>query len=389
MAKRRKVGLIYQYNENWIGGTYYIENLISALNILPDKQKPELILFTEDEAHYVNLQKKISYPYYSRREYNKNLGVAERIINKCCRLIVGRNYFTIFHTDVDVVFPAGYLERFKPGQVFLFWKPDFQEHFLPDFFDAAEIKDRKDYQDFINNNAKYIVFSSETVKAHFNQLYPFNKLKQFVIRFAVTHSATQITEDVLKKYAVTKPFFLCCNQFWKHKNHHVILDALKLLKEKGIETDVVFTGKNHDYRHPEYFNELVEISKQYGLQENLKFLGFIDRDDQLALMKYSVAVIQPSLFEGWSTVIEDAKALNVFVLSSAIDVHKEQLQHYKASILFAATDGADLAEKMENIETYRPSGYQYLYKQDVEKFADAFSGALEEIYSSEQKKGEL
>ena len=32
--------------------------------------------------------------------------------------------------------------------------------------------------------------------------------------------------------------------------------------------------------------------------------------DQLRLMKESLGVIQPSLFEGWSTVIEDAKALN-------------------------------------------------------------------------------
>ncbi|RIW14372.1 glycosyltransferase, partial [Algoriphagus lacus] len=37
------------------------------------------------------------------------------------------------------------------------------------------------------------------------------------------------------------------------------------------------------------------------------------------------AVIQPSLFEGWSTVIEDAKSLNVQVICSNLPVHIEQL----------------------------------------------------------------
>jgi hypothetical protein len=37
------------------------------------------------------------------------------------------------------------------------------------------------------------------------------------------------------------------------------------------------------------------------------------------------AVIQPSLFEGWSTVVEDAKALNKWVILSDIAVHREQL----------------------------------------------------------------
>jgi len=42
-------------------------------------------------------------------------------------------------------------------------------------------------------------------------------------------------------------------------------------------------------------------------------------------MKHSQAVIQPSLFEGWSTVIEDAMSLQVPVIASNIPVNIEQL----------------------------------------------------------------
>ena len=41
-------------------------------------------------------------------------------------------------------------------------------------------------------------------------------------------------------------------------------------------------------------------------------------------MRRSLAVIQPSLFEGWSTVLEDARALGKVVLASDIAVHREQ-----------------------------------------------------------------
>jgi hypothetical protein len=54
-------------------------------------------------------------------------------------------------------------------------------------------------------------------------------------------------------------------------------------------------------------------------------LGLISRSDQLLLMRNSQAVIQPSLFEGWSTVIEDAKSLQVPVIASNLKVHIEQL----------------------------------------------------------------
>jgi glycosyltransferase involved in cell wall biosynthesis len=42
-------------------------------------------------------------------------------------------------------------------------------------------------------------------------------------------------------------------------------------------------------------------------------------------MKNAQAIIQPSFFEGWSTVVEDAKALNQTIIASDIAVHREQL----------------------------------------------------------------
>ena len=68
--------------------------------------------------------------------------------------------------------------------------------------------------------------------------------------------------------------------------------------------------------------------------------------DVIALMRYSVAVINPSLFEGWSTTVEEAKSLGKSILLSDIPVHREQSPvrgHF-----FKANSAEQLAEEMMN-----------------------------------------
>lgn len=53
---------------------------------------------------------------------------------------------------------------------------------------------------------------------------------------------------------------------------------------------------------------------------NIKW--FFLREEQVLILRNAIAVIQTSLFEGWSIVVEDAKAQNKFVISSSFKVHK-------------------------------------------------------------------
>jgi hypothetical protein len=59
---REKIALIFSYNEQWIGGTYYITNLISALVNLPDVDKPELIILS-NKKDFKYLCSLVNYPY--------------------------------------------------------------------------------------------------------------------------------------------------------------------------------------------------------------------------------------------------------------------------------------------------------------------------------------
>lgn len=59
-------------------------------------------------------------------------------------------------------------------------------------------------------------------------------------------------------------------------------------------------------------------------------------------------MVQPSLFEGWSTVVEDARALGKTIVLSDIDVHLEQDPPHGHT--FRAGDPADLARALQEAQ---------------------------------------
>ncbi len=78
------------------------------------------------------------------------------------------------------------------------------------------------------------------------------------------------------------------NQFWAHKNHKVVLEAVRNLKQKGTNLVVAFSGKQNDYRNSDYVSSLKSYINQWELTDNIRFLGFLDRKEQLSLMRHSL-----------------------------------------------------------------------------------------------------
>lgn len=54
----------------------------------------------------------------------------------------------------------------------------------------------------------------------------------------------------------------------------------------------------HSYSGNEYVRELAEYIREKELSSNIRLLGLVGRDEQLAIMKNADMLVQPSLFEG-------------------------------------------------------------------------------------------
>lgn len=85
--------------------------------------------------------------------------------------------------------------------------------------------------------------------------------------------------------------------------------AIELLKKQGLlaDYDFVFTGNLKDYRNPEYIDELKKIMEAQPVAGSIKLLGFVERTEQLCIMKNAAFIVQPSLSEGWGNGTEDAR----------------------------------------------------------------------------------
>jgi glycosyltransferase involved in cell wall biosynthesis len=120
------------------------------------------------------------------------------------------------------------------------------------------------------------------------------------------------------------PVFLVSNQFWKHKDHALVVEALSHLKEEGISVPVVFTGALRDYRGSDHVDHFLQSIQRKGIHDFVHLLGFLEREERLHLMRSAFAMIQLSRFEGLSTVVYDCKAIGQRLILSDLAVHWEQ-----------------------------------------------------------------
>jgi hypothetical protein len=197
---------------------------------------------------------------------------------------------------------------------------------------------------------RLIMLSSEDARADCEQFYPKSKGRTHVVRFAVPYIASNYNnDDVLKIYDLPKVFFFLPNQFWKHKNHICVVNALKLCKAMGDEIVIAASGKQQDMRDNHYFPSLLNSITSNNLEKNFRLLGLIPYEHIQVLMQECAALINPSHFEGWSTTVEEAKSYGKHMMLSAINVHKEQA--VGSAVFFNADKPEELAEILSN---YKP-----------------------------------
>jgi len=385
MGKKIAIGVYFSYDENWVGGAYYILNIIKTLNFLEDSKKPLLYILVNKKEHF-EMANAFHYPYLECVVINSTLPFWKRAVNRGFRMVFKKEFFFPKNNFdyIDLLFPANFNPVFKSIKKKLFWISDFQEKYLPHFFTESEITNRNETQKIISNQ-KYLLFSSLSAKSDFDTYFPDSKIQKYVYSFTsiLERNNDLKIENVLKKYNLEQEaYFFSPNQFWKHKNQFVILKALKKLKEnQELNFKVYFSGKEFDYRNPDYFESLVKFVNENQLTDYVKFLGFIDREDQICFMENAIAIIQPSLFEGWSTVVEDAKALNQNCIVSNIPVHKEQL--LDQAYFFDPNDVDSLLEQLVKVKSYNKKSFNFDYDEKIKHNATHFLNIMNTIISNE------
>jgi len=348
-----------QGGRSWLGGVDYIRNLILALGHLSLEERASFKLtLLSDGPIDAELENVLRPHLHQILDISSSLPpetFSNRIQWYARRQLRGRHNVRFSQlcreTGIDFVYPyqshqgpSGQLSGIRSAA----WVPDFQHKHLPHFFTQGEISQRENDLKNIISLASQVVVSSESSAVDLRHYYPEQASKTKILRFTVWPDAKWLRGDPLATqaaYNLPERFFLICNQFWQHKNHFLVLDALHQLKENGVCPELVCTGHIHDYRNPSFADELLQTIHRLGLGSQVRLLGVVPRDEQIQLIRRCLAVVQPSLFEGWSTIVEFAKALGRPLILSDLAVHHEQCPDAN---FFRRNSGSELATLLAN-----------------------------------------
>jgi glycosyltransferase involved in cell wall biosynthesis len=340
------------FGRQYEGGANWLEVSLLSLGLLP---KPptclvvgatrELLPDTLREARYV-----VPIPLV-RASQSK----AARVVRGVSRRVLRQEWedpaiaAVAARYEVDLWVGFSGFEGLGRQRKLLVWYPDFQYRYFPELFDSQEIRDRERQWDYVAERADGIIAISESVRSDALTTHPQISAKVHVGAFpAVFHDGLLGLEpdEVRRGYHLPERFFLVCNQFWKHKNHALVLHALSQLRTQGHDLPIVaFTGRPHDYRNPDAFSELLRYVHQQNLNEYCRFLGVVPRAEQLALIRAAEAVIHPSKFEGRGAIVEEAHILGTQVLCSDLPVHREL--NAPGTLFFPVDGESELAALMQ------------------------------------------
>jgi len=274
---------------------------------------------------------------------------------------------------LDVILPIITLPEPIREAATIGWIPDFQDRRLPQFFPPAELKKRAGRAAQLAASSTRVLLSSQDALKDFEEVAPTERSKARVVPFPSLFAfdpPAAAAGNAVEKYRLPEKFALVANQFWTHKNHLLVVEAVRRARAMGTDIPLVMTGLPSDHRDPSNstVSALLQAIAVAGLHDRIFVLGQVPFPDLIDLLRRAAVVIQPSRFEGWSTSVQDAKAIGRPLLCSELAVHREQAPEARgffdlddakslASILVdswsALRPGPDLAAESAGLERER------------------------------------
>lgn len=150
---------------------------------------------------------------------------------------------------------------------------------------------------------------------------------------------------IKKKLGLPEKYIFYPAKFWSHKNHINLIMAINLLKQRGKTINLVLTGntKAEFTTYP----AVTKLIREYGLENHIKHLGFLDYDELSTVYKLSQAMVMPTFFGPTNLPVLEAWIMGTPVITSDIRGCRDQLGN--AGLLINPWDPQAIANKIDLI----------------------------------------
>ena len=339
----------------WFGGRNYLLNLLQTIDEwAQDRVKCNLFVDTntrcEDLEDFSQLQ---ACDVVKSSAFTAPKFTSQSILRHASSIFssfaVGRQEQVereFLSRGVDVAFENAryYGRRFAVPTIS--WLPDFQHRRLRNQFSLSQYWRREIGFRFQTNGSRLIMVSSDDASKDCVRYYRRSEGLVHAVPFAVKYAGPSVCREgaaIREKYGLANDFIFLPNQFYTHKNHMLVARALKILRDHGNPITVVATGNPKDVRGADVYADLVRHVRNNSIEQSFRLIGIVPYFEVRTLLNISSGLLNPSLCEGWSTTVEEAKSDGVPMILSDLDVHKEQAPE---ALFFDRTSPEDLAEKL-------------------------------------------
>ncbi|MBI3092887.1 MAG: glycosyltransferase family 4 protein [Candidatus Levybacteria bacterium] len=165
-------------------------------------------------------------------------------------------------------------------------------------------------------------------------------------KIVVTYEGTNINSKFKiqnSKFKITnKKYFLYVGNAYPHKNLGRLIQAFDQIRSQEPEAKLILVGRE-DY----FYKRLKEKVKATKLQDSVLFYGEASDEELAGLYKNALALIMPSLMEGFGLPALEAMANKCLVLASDIPALKEICKD--VALYFNPYDIDEIVERMRNV----------------------------------------
>jgi glycosyltransferase involved in cell wall biosynthesis len=332
-----KIGVIFESNISSGGGFQYELSTIKYLNkhksdkydfIFISTCKKNLAFAKELGINlcFLKLNKADIYLNYLRKFklFNillHNLGLGLSKIDKLCK----KEQINLFYflTPSRII-----LNLTQCSYIITVWDLCHRDH--PEFPEVGlrGFNHREKFYKAVLPRAVKIIAESNLGKKNIIKRYHVDDNRVLIVPFLPSEFTKLSDEDYKKNYIDIKSkynvedYIYYPAQFWAHKNHIYILEALKILNEKyNTKLSAIFSGA--DYGN---LNYILKTAKAFGLTDQVKYIGFVDNCEIPYIYKQALALVMPTYFGPTNIPPLEAFALDCPVLYSDLDGLREQVQ---------------------------------------------------------------
>ncbi|MBK8085089.1 MAG: hypothetical protein IPK28_15385 [Devosia sp.] len=261
----------------WTGGYVYLKNTLGLINSrLTAEIEPWVFLSPEEERKFgAELQPLVG----GRVIVDPAISVSGRGPSLARAIVTGRDAALerlLLAAGIDVAFESASFYGARFAVPTISWIPDFQHRHMPEMFGRLNWWRRDLGFRMQIRSGRAVMLSSRTALADLERFYPEARGRGQVVRFAIDVDPAPYLgrgEEMRATYALPERYFFMPNQFWRHKNHSVIVEALGVLRAAGrlaALPPVILTGQPKDARNPAHFENLMARATVLGVNSHFR-----------------------------------------------------------------------------------------------------------------------